>query len=208
VAALGKPMIFSTGVASEDDIVLALNAARAQGNHAIAVLKCTSAYPTAPDQANLRVIASMADRYNVVAGLSDHTLGITAPVAAVSLGAGIIEKHLMLSSDVISEDRHFSLDEFQFKEMVDAVRTTERMLGSYQGLPDPSELEAHRYRRSLFVSRDIHAGERLTRDNIRSVRPGVGLHPKHLPVNLNRQAARDLRKGTPLEATAVLGFSV
>ena len=207
VAALKKPVILSTGVADECDILLAINTCRAQGNHSIVVLKCTSAYPTPVDQTELRSMGLIAESGNVHVGLSDHTQGIEAPIAAVALGARIIEKHLILSDQVESEDAHFSLDETRFKAMVDAVRVTEKMLGNDKSLPDPRELAAYRYRRSLFVSRNINAGETLTEENVRSVRPGNGLHPKYLPGILNRTATRDLKKGVPLDAEAVSGFS-
>jgi pseudaminic acid synthase len=198
MAATGKPLIISIGMATVEEIDEALEAARAAGGTQIALLKCTSAYPAAPEEMNLLTIAEMARRFQVPVGLSDHTMDVAAPVAAVALGACIIEKHLTLSRSQKGPDSAFSLEPQEFKAMVDAVRTTEKSLGTASFGPSAHERNSLRFRRSLFVVRDVKRGESFNEENVRSIRPANGLHPRHLPEILGRQAARDIEEGTPL----------
>jgi pseudaminic acid synthase len=198
VAATGKPVIMSTGMASLDEISEAVAVLATHGTGGIALLKCTSAYPARPESMNLRTIPDMAARFQVPVGLSDHTLGLEVPIAAVALGACIIEKHLTMSRGDPGPDSKFSLEPAEFTELVRAVRTTERALGVVSYTPTSDEHATRAFRRSLFVARDVRAGERLSADAVRSVRPAGGLHPRHLDEVVGRVASRDLAKGTPL----------
>ncbi len=198
MAGTGKPMIVSTGMASVEEIEEAMAAARQAGAKQIALLKCTSAYPAMPEEMNLRTIPEMERRFGVPIGLSDHTLGIAAPVAAVALGAYIIEKHLTLSRSSAGPDSAFSLEPNEFKAMVEAVRTAEHALGRvYFGLSE-KEQASRRFRRSLFVVQDIKRGEVFTATNVRSIRPAEGLHTRHLQQILGKRAACDIERGTPV----------
>lgn len=203
LAATNKPVIMSTGMATCEEIEEAIQAFRQAGGTELALLKCTSAYPSPPESMNLRTIPDMAKRFRVPVGLSDHTLGIAVPVAAVSLGACIIEKHLTLSRSTPGPDSAFSLEPNEFKQMVDAIRVAEKALGHVKyGLTEAEQL-SRRSRRSLFVVQDVKAGERLTPDNVRSIRPGYGLPPKHYEEVIGRLAARDMQRGTPLQWDAI-----
>ncbi len=204
MARTGKPLIMSTGMASEKEIAEAVEAARAAGAREIALLKCTSAYPALPAEANLRTIPELARRFDCPAGLSDHTMGIAVPVAAVALGACIIEKHLCLSRADGGPDSAFSLEPQEFKAMVDAVRTAEKALGSVRFGPSTHEAGSRKFRRSLFVAENVKKGELFTAQNVRSVRPSDGLHPRHLKEVLGQRAARDIEKGTPFDWTLIL----
>lgn len=198
VAATGKPTIMSTGMASLGEIEDAVRAFREAGGKELALLKCTSAYPSPPEEMNLRTIAHLAEMFHVPAGLSDHTLGITVPVTAVAVGACIIEKHFTLSRAAGGPDAAFSLEPQEFKAMVEAVRTAERALGRVNYDVTKKEQASRMFRRSLFVVRDIAAGEKFTEQNVRSIRPSHGLAPKHYAEVIGRKAASDLSKGTPL----------
>jgi N-acetylneuraminate synthase len=203
VAATKKPVIMSTGMATCEEIEEAMQAFCQAGGTELALLKCTSAYPSPPESMNLRTIPDMAKRFRVPVGLSDHTLGIAVPVAAVSLGACIIEKHFTLSRSTPGPDSAFSLEPHEFKQMVDAIRVAEKALGQVKyGLTEAEQL-SQRSRRSLFVVQDVKAGERLTSDNVRSIRPGYGLPPKHYEEVIGRLAARDMQRGTPLQWDAI-----
>ncbi|PQO38793.1 pseudaminic acid synthase [Blastopirellula marina] len=195
----GKPVIMSTGMATLGEIDEAISTLRGAGAGPIALLKCTSSYPSPPEEMNLRTIPHMASAFGVPVGLSDHTLGIAVPVAAVALGACIIEKHLTLSRDEPGPDSAFSLEPDEFKAMVEAVRTTEKAMGQINYSPTSREQASRTFRRSLFVTQDIKAGESFTPDNVRSIRPGNGLEPKWLDVVLESRATTDLKRGTPLE---------
>jgi pseudaminic acid synthase len=188
IARTGKPVIMSTGMATVEEIEEALNAAREAGATQIALLKCTSAYPAPPEEMNLRTIPEMARRFGVPVGLSDHTMGISVPVAAVALGACIIEKHLTLSRATPGPDSAFSLEPHEFKAMVDAV---------HFGLSE-KEQASRAFRRSLFVVEDVKQGETFNTGNVRSIRPGDGLHPRHLAEVLGKRAAQAITRGTPL----------
>lgn len=198
VAATGKPLIISTGMASREEIEETLAAARNAGAKEIALLKCSSAYPAPAAEMNLRTIPDMVERFDVLVGLSDHTLDIEIPVAAVTLGACIVEKHFTLDRSKPSADAAFSLEPNEFQRMVKAVRTTEQALGKTSYGPTVKEVESLKFRRSLFVVENIAAGEELTSANIRSIRPADGLPPKELDKVLGRKAKRALSKGTPL----------
>jgi pseudaminic acid synthase len=203
MARTGKPLIMSTGMATEAEIAEAVETARAAGATQIALLKCTSAYPAPPEEANLRTLPELARRFHCPAGLSDHTMGIAVPVAAVALGACIVEKHLCLSRAEGGPDSGFSLEPQEFKAMVGAVRSAEKALGTVQFAPSPREAGSRKFRRSLFVAENIKKGEVFTAQNVRSVRPSDGLHPRHLNEVLGQRAARDIEKGTPLDWTMV-----
>lgn len=198
MAATGKPLIMSTGMATIEEMEEAVAAARNAGAKQIALLKCTSAYPAPAEEMNLRTIPELARRFDVPVGLSDHTMGVAVSVAAVSLGACIIEKHLTLSRAEGGPDSAFSLEPAEFKAMVDAVRTAERSVGTvYFGVSE-RESRSRAFRRSLFVVRDIKRGEKFTTENIRSIRPNNGLHTRHIAEVLGKTAAVDLERGTPL----------
>jgi len=198
VAATGKPLILSTGMASEAEIEEAVTAFRGAGGSELVLLKCTSAYPAPPEEMNLRTIPYLAERFGVVAGLSDHTLGIDMPVAAVALGARVIEKHLCLSRDLGGPDAAFSLEPEEFAAMVRSVRNVEKGLGAVCFELTEKQKASAVFRRSLFAARDIKAGETLSADNVRSIRPGHGLHPRHYDDILGKTAKTSIRKGTPL----------
>jgi len=204
MAGTGKPLIMSTGMASEEEIDEALQTARKAGATQIALLKCTSAYPAPAEEMNLRTIPEMARQFGVPVGLSDHTMGISVPVAAVALGACIIEKHLTLSRATPGPDSGFSLEPQEFKAMVEAVRTAEKALGAvHYGLSGKEE-SSRVFRRSLFVVQDVKRGETFTPENVRSIRPGYGLHTRHLGEVLGKRAVRDIERGTPLSWDLVL----
>jgi N-acetylneuraminate synthase len=198
VAHTGRPMIMSTGMATEAEIDEAVAAARDGGATEIALLKCTSAYPSPPESVNLRAIPAMAERWAVPIGLSDHTQGIAVPAAAVALGAALIEKHVTVSHAEATPDEAFSLDLAEFATMVEAIRTVERAMGQSRIGPTEEEAESRRFRRSLFVVEDVRAGELLTDRNVRSIRPAAGMHTRHYEAVLGRRAAVAIARGTPL----------
>jgi N-acetylneuraminate synthase len=198
IARTGKPLIMSTGMATLDEIDEAVRTARAAGAGPIALLRTNSGYPASPAEINLRCMANLSDTFSVVSGLSDHTLGIAVPVAAVALGACIIEKHFTLSRAVPGPDVAFSLEPAEFRAMVEAVRTAEQAVGRVQYGPTERELASRQFRRSLFVVKDVKKGEQFSAENVRSIRPAAGLHTRHLDVVLGRRAARDAPKGTPM----------
>ena len=199
IAALHKPMIFATGIAYPEDIALALDTCKAEGNEDIILLKCVSSYPTPYEDVNLRVIPTLAKTYDCIAGISDHTMGSIVSAGAVALGAKMVEKHLTLRRADGGPDGAFSMEPEEFATMVRDIRTLEKALGTDEYvLTDTQKLE-HNGSRSLFVVKDIKAGEVLTPDNIRSIRPGIGMHTKHYEEVLGRHAKSDLKKGTPLQ---------
>ena len=204
MARTGKPLIVSTGMASVEEIEEALQAARQAGATQIALLKCTSAYPAPAEEMNLRTIPEMARRFGVPVGLSDHTMGVAAPVAAVTLGACIIEKHLTLSRATPGPDSGFSLEPHEFKTMMEAVRTAEKALGEVHFGVSEKEEASRAFRRSLFVVEDVKRGETFTEGNVRSIRPGYGLHTRHLGEVLGKRAVCDIERGTPLSWDLVL----
>ena len=199
IASKGKPVIISTGMATLAEIEEAVQAAQSAGASQIALLKCTSAYPAPADEINLRTIPHLAKAINLPVGLSDHTLSTAVPVAAAALGACIIEKHFTLSRSIPSPDSAFSLEPGEFKAMVEAIRTTEKALGEVRYEIGRQEAKSLIFRRSLFAVKDIRVGEELTEENVRSIRPGHGMHPRHLRDILGRRAAQDIQRGTPLD---------
>ncbi len=205
MAKTGKPLIMSTGMATLADIDEGVRAIHKAGGEQLALLKCTSAYPAPPEEMNLRAIPHLAECFGVPVGLSDHTLSVHVPTAAVALGACIVEKHITLSRDVPGPDSKFSLEPHEFKLMVEGIRTAEKALGMVQY--DGNEKEAHTkaFRRSLFVVKDMKAGERFTEENVRSIRPAYGLHTRYMDDVLGRTAARDIERGTPLSWELVGG---
>lgn len=198
IARCGKPIILSTGMASLAEIDEAVQAIRGAGGRDLVLLKCTSAYPSPPEEMNLRAIPHLRDSFGVPAGLSDHTLGVAVPIAAAALGACLIEKHLTLSRKSGGPDCAFSLEPKEFKEMVKAVRTTEKALGSVQYGSIGKEKEGLNFRRSLFAVKDIKSGDEFSESNIRSIRPASGLHPKYYNDILGKRAKTDIKRGTPL----------
>ncbi|MHB8770845.1 MAG: pseudaminic acid synthase [Syntrophales bacterium] len=198
IAAKGKPVILSTGVATLADIYEAVEACKRCGNEQIIILKCTTEYPTPLEDVNLSIIPNMAETFARPIGLSDHTLGISVPVAAVALGACMVEKHFILARELEATDAAFSLDPQEFGTMVAAIREVEKALGEVTyDLPEKS-LKNREFCRSLFIVRDMKAGESFTTENVRSIRPGHGLPPKHLTDLLGQKARTDLKKGTPV----------
>ena len=190
-----KPMVISTGIATEEDISLAIDTCRKVGNNDITLLKCTSAYPAPVENANLCMIKDMADKYLVKTGLSDHTLGFFAPVLSVALGGVMIEKHFIIDHSIGGEDCSFSMDENQFAEMVRQVRLSEQAIGRVSYELDPIVLPEREFGRSIYVAEDIKSGDIITKKNVRSVRPIFGLHPKYLNQILGKKVNRDLEKG-------------
>lgn len=199
VAAQGKPVIISTGIATLQNIEEAVAACRRMNNDQIVLLKCTSAYPAPKEEANLRTIPDLAERFGVISGFSDHTLGVSAPIAAVALGAKVIEKHFILDRGIGGPDADFSLDRQQFSEMVRAVRDVEQMLGEVRYDISEKIEKSRQFARSLFISEDIQKGEVITEKNVRSVRPGYGMHPRYLKEILGKTVCIDLKKGTPMQ---------
>jgi pseudaminic acid synthase len=197
-AATGKPLIVSTGMASRNEIQEAVSAARAAGCRDLVLLHCVSAYPAPAEQMNLKTIPDLAQRFGVQVGLSDHTLGTAVAVAATALGAVVIEKHVTLRRSDGGPDVAFSLEPHEFKEMVDATRMAWAALGQADYELTEGEKSMVTYRRSLYAVKDISAGEALTAQNVRAIRPGYGLPPKHLPDVLSARARTWIKRGTPL----------
>jgi len=198
IAQTGKPVIISSGMASKGELEEAVNLLRENGTTQICMLKCTSAYPAKPEDANLLTIKNMMDSFNVIGGLSDHTLGIEVPIASVCVGARIIEKHFTLSRESGSADDAFSVTPSEFKQMVDSVRIVEKSLGRVTFGGVKKEQQSKNYRRSLFVVKDIKKGEVFSSENVRSIRPSHGLHTKYYEDILGKTARKDIDFGTPL----------
>jgi len=198
IARTGKPIILSTGMATLSEIEEAVTTIRQESQAGLALLKCTSAYPALPEEMNLRTIPHLAEAFQTPVGLSDHTLGVAVPVAAVAMGACVIEKHFTLARSQGGPDSAFSLEPQEFKQMVEAVRVAERALGTIHYGISPREGDSRVFRRSLFVTAPIKAGEPFTGRNVRSIRPGHGLQPRYLDAVLGRHARKDLVPGTPL----------
>ena len=196
VASKGKPIIISTGIASMEDIELALDACRRIGNNDIALLKCTSSYPAPIEEANMVMVKDFAERFGVVAGLSDHTMGATVPVVATCFGAKIIEKHFILDRSIGGPDASFSMSEEEFTEMVKAVRQAEKAIGVVDYNLTEKQAKGKDFSRSLYVVEDIREGEIITEKNVRSIRPGFVLHHKHLIEIIGKIALKDIHKGT------------
>lgn len=205
IAKTAKPVIMSTGMASFDEIREAVDTLRGGGAGDVALLKCTSAYPAPPREMNLRTIAHLRSTFDVVAGLSDHTLGGCVAIAAVALGAAIVEKHFTLARADGGPDSSFSMEPEEFSAMVQAIRQVEAALGQVSYEATSEEAKNLCFRRSLFVVRDVKAGEALTEQTVRSIRPGYGLPPRYLDDIIGRKAARDILRGTPMSWDLVDG---
>ena len=198
IAAKGKPVILSTGIATLAEIAEAVDACHRQGNRQVALLKAVSAYPTPLVQVNLRTIPNMRDTFGTLVGLSDHTLSTSVAVAAVALGARIIEKHFILDRGMGGPDAQFSIEPHEFQAMARAIRETEQALGEIAYRVSPEAEKNRIFTRSLFAVRDIAPGEPFTNENVKSIRPGHGLPPRVLPHLLGRRAARAIERGTPM----------
>lgn len=205
IAATKKPVIMSTGMSTLEEISEAVETLRSAGSGPLVLLKCTSAYPASPDEMDLRTIQDMAVRFQTPVGLSDHTLGSTVAVAAVALGACVVEKHFTLSRATPGPDSAFSMEPGEFREMVDAIRVTEQALGRVNYEVSPKEMKSRVFRRSLFAVADIAAGEAFTPENVRVIRPAHGLHPKYLEQLLGARARVSVERGTPLSWDLVEG---
>ena len=205
VARTGKPVILSAGLADIEDLELAVKALRHNGCQDLVILKCTSAYPAPAEESNLRTIPDLAERFQCLAGLSDHTLGSVVPIGATALGASLIEKHLVLDRRDETVDSFFSLDREAFAMMVRDVRAVEKAIGKVDYRITESAAKNLRGRRSLYISEPIRRGERFRENNVQSVRPGFGLHPKHLNAVLGKKATMDLEMGDRVEWSAIEG---
>jgi pseudaminic acid synthase len=205
VARTGKPIIMSTGMATLAEIDEAVQTARKAGATQIALLKCSSAYPSLPEEMNLRTIPHMAQAFGLPVGLSDHTLGIAVAIAAVALGACVVEKHFTLSRAVQGPDSAFSLEPQEFRTMVEAIRVAEKALGAVSYDVTEREAASRALRPSLFIVQDLQAGDVLTEENLRSIRPGHGLHTRYLDQVLGLRVMHDISRGTPLRWGHVAG---
>jgi pseudaminic acid synthase len=194
-ASKGKPMIISTGIAEINDIKLAIEACNKQNNHQIILLKCTSSYPAPLEEANLVMIKNFTEKFNVISGLSDHTLGIIAPIVSVAFGAKVIEKHFILDRSLGGPDASFSLNENEFKNMVDSIRDVEKSTGSINYNLTKKQLKGKDFSRSLYVVKDSKKGEVITEMNVRSIRPGFGAHPILLKDVVGKKFTEDVEKG-------------
>lgn len=194
-----KPIIISTGIATIDEIQDAVDICRSVGNNDIVLLKCTSAYPAPLEDANLATIPNLAQTFGVISGFSDHTLGSTAPIVAVTLGAKVIEKHFILDKSIGGADADFSMDKTEFQDMIKAIRDVEKLIGKVDYSMTEKKKKSRQFSRSLYVSQDIKKGEIFTEENIRSVRPGYGMHPKYLGDILGKKADRDFEFGDRFE---------
>jgi len=196
IASKGKPVIISTGIATIEDIELALNACKRMGNNQIALLKCTSSYPAPIEEANLSMIKDMSEKFGVITGLSDHTLGATVPIAATVLGAKIIEKHFIVDRSIGGPDSTFSMNELEFTAMVNSIREAEKAIGKIDYNLTEKQLKGRDFSRSLYIVEKISEGEIFTEDNVRSIRPGFGLHPKYLNQIIGKRSNQNVEKGT------------
>lgn len=198
IARLHKPIIMSTGIAYPEDIELALRTCKEEGNENIILLKCTSAYPSPYEDINLKVIPDMAEKYQVISGLSDHTMGNAVSVGSIALGAKVIEKHLTLSRADGGPDGAFSMEPKEFKEMVENIRIMEKALGKVTYELTDKQIKSREHSRSLFVIKDMKKGEIFTSENLKSIRPGFGMHTKYYEEVLGKTATQDIVKGTPM----------
>lgn len=198
VASKGKPMIISTGVGTEEEIKEAVEACRKMGNEDITLLQCTSQYPAKAEDANLVMIKDLVERFNVKAGLSDHTMGSLVASTAVAMGAEVIEKHFIIDRSLGGPDSSFSMTPIEFREMVDNIRNVEKMFGKISYKITEKKKKSFKFKRSLFISKDINKGEIITEENIKSVRPADGISPKYYNCILGKKVKKDLKFGTPL----------
>ena len=198
-ASKGKPIIISTGIATIEEIQDAVNICRSVGNNDIILLKCTSAYPAPLEDANLKTIPNLSETFGVISGFSDHTIGSTAPIVAVTLGAKVLEKHFILDKNIGGPDADFSMDKYEFEQMIKEVRNTEKILGKVDYSMTEKKKKSRQFARSLYVSNNIKKGEKFSLENIRCVRPGYGMHPKFLKEMLEKTAEKDYEFGDRLE---------
>lgn len=198
VASKGKPIIISTGIAELEDIELAVDTCRRAGNNDIALLKCTSSYPAPIDEANMVMVKDLSEKFNVISGLSDHTMGATVPIVATAFGAKIIEKHFILDRKIGGPDASFSMNEEEFAAMVKAVREAEKAIGVIDYQLTEKQAKGKDFSRSLYIAEDIKKGEVFTENNVRSVRPGFGLHPKYLSEIMGKTSNQELKKGSTM----------
>jgi pseudaminic acid synthase len=205
VASKGKPIIISTGIAELEDIELALDACRRMGNNDIALLKCTSSYPAPINEANMVMVKDLVERFNVISGLSDHSMGATVPVVATCFGAKIIEKHFILDRSIGGPDASFSMNEEEFTAMVKAVREAESAIGVVDYTLTEKQAKGKDFSRSLYVVEDILAGEKITEKNVKSIRPGFGMQPKYYNEIIGRKVNRNLQKGERMSFDFILG---
>lgn len=198
VASKKKPILISTGVANLNDIEEAINTCLQMGNDQIAILKCTSIYPPPLEELNLKTISDLKEKFDVIIGLSDHSRELIVPIASVALGAKIIERHIILDRNLGGPDAEFSLEPQEFKTMVDEIRKTEKALGNISYELSELVSKNRQFTRSLFIIKNMEKGEIITENNVRSIRPGFGLHPKYLKEILGKKVKRNVQKGTPL----------
>lgn len=198
IASKQRPVIISTGIATIDDIQEAVNACRRMNNNNIVLLKCTSSYPAKLEDSNLKTIADLKEKFNVIVGLSDHSIDIEVSLAAIALGAKVIEKHFILDRDIGGPDSLFSLEPNQFREMVEGVRKIEKAIGKVDYELDEKKIKNRELSRSLFIVEDMEVGDRFTSDNIKSIRPGFGLHPKYYNQIIGKTVNCKVKRGTPL----------
>lgn len=204
IAAKGKPILMSTGIAMLSDIQEALNACKRMGNKQIILLKCTSSYPASLDEVNLRTIPNMIETFNTIVGLSDHTLGTSVAIASVALGAKVVEKHLTLDRSFGGADAAFSMEPHEFKEMVEGIRAVEKALGVVTYDLTEKQKRSKEHSRSLFVVKDLKEGQKFTEENVKSIRPGYGMHTKYLKDIIGKKASVDVKKGTPMDWKLIL----
>lgn len=204
IASKGKPLIISTGIATLDDIELALDACCCMNNNNIALLKCTSSYPAPIEESNIVMISDFRERFNVIPGLSDHTIGSTVPIVATALGARIIEKHFILDRSIGGPDASFSMNEVEFAEMVKSVREAEKAVGRVTYKATEKQIKSREFSRSLYVVKDINEGEVFTNDHIKSIRPGFGTHPKYLNKILGKKAKVSLKRGMRMDLKYII----
>ena len=196
VASKGKPIIISTGIATIEDIELAIEACKRKGNQNIALLKCTSSYPAPIDEANISMIKDLAERFNVLSGLSDHTMGSVVPIVATALGAKIIEKHFILDRSIGGPDASFSMNEEEFTQMVKSIRSAEKAIGHINYDLTEKQRKGKDFSRSLYIVEDVKSGDKITDKNVRSIRPGFGLHPRFLESIRGKVFLKNYDKGT------------
>lgn len=207
IASKGKPMIISTGMGTYEEIEEAVKVIKETGNHQICLLKCSSAYPAIPNDMNLLTMKHMKESFDIVVGLSDHSLGAVAAIAGVAMGAQVIEKHFCISRKIKNPDSFFSMEPEEFKQMVDDIRSAERAIGTVSYAISEKEKESLRFRRSIFVVKDIKCGEVFTEENIRVIRPSNGLEPKYYYDVLGKRACEMIERGTPLEKKHIESFN-
>lgn len=198
-----KPMVISTGIATPDDIQLALEACKRVGNEDVTLLHCVSSYPAPLELVNLRTMMDMSDRYGVCVGLSDHTMGADVAIAAVALGATMVEKHFILDRAIGGPDAAFSMQQDEFAAMVKSIRNVEKALGTVAYKLDPSVIKGREFSRSLYIAEDMKAGDVITEQNVRSVRPGYGLAPKYLPEIIGKRILSDKKRGDRLSLSDI-----